>query len=348
MSQGSLIPLTRARGFGPLPGLLEKYGGEHTLLRAFAEAGLPMSIRDEPARPIPHLAMVELFARSGHLLGSRTFGLEVGRRMRYQGYGLWADYCAGALTLGEALQRGFTSSWMHFTGFPLQVAREDRWVVWRYPYSSSYLDNTQHADHLLAPMLDFARIYLGPNWQPDWVQVNYTRDVDAPLLESALGAPIRFGREEGVGIALRPEDLTHPRRPDLPRPQDISPLRSVLTDVVLRTAPEPARSLSAVVAMRLLDGRSDIEGAARLSGLSVQSLQRHLRQQNYTYRAVLDAARRARAVELLLNTQLPLLDIALCIGYEDHATFTRAFRRWMGCSPSEFRRAARNGQSLTP
>ena len=316
------------------------------MLRAFTDAGLPMAIRDEPARPIPHSAMVALFARSGHVLGARTLGLEVGRQMRYQGYGLWADYCAAAPTLGEGLRRGLATSWMHFTGHTPQVVREDRWVVWRYPYPSIYPDNRQHADHLLVPMLDFARLYLGPDWQPDWVQVNYARDADAAQLETALGAPIRFGREEGVGIALRPEDLASPRRLELSLPQDLFPLRSVMTDVVLGTAPEPARSLSAVVALRLLDGRSDIQGAARLSGLSVQSLQRQLRQQNYTYRAVLDAARRARAVDLLLNTRRPLLDIALCLGYEDHANFTRAFKRWMGFSPSEFRRASRNGHTL--
>jgi AraC-like DNA-binding protein len=38
-----------------------------------------------------------------------------------------------------------------------------------------------------------------------------------------------------------------------------------------------------------------------------------------------------------------VLDIALDLGYSDHAHFTRAFRRWTGMPPREFRRM-RNGE----
>lgn len=106
-------------------------------------------------------------------------------------------------------------------------------------------------------------------------------------------------------------------------------------------SPDRRRALSAVVALRLLDGRSDIEGAAQAIGLSVQGLQRRLRQKGYTYREILELARRVRATSLLLETQLPIVEIALSLGYEDHANFTRAFVRWEGCSPSEFRFARR-------
>lgn len=348
MLQSSLIPLARATGFGPLPRLLESLGGERALLRTFAAAGLPVSIRNEPLRPIPHISMIELFARSGYELGARTFGLEVGLQMTYRSYGRWADYCAGAPTLGEALVRGLATSWMHATGYYPEVVRDERWVVWRFPYPPMAGDVRLHADHLFGPMLDFARLYLGPDWHPDWAQTHYARDGGTAQLEAAIGAPIRFGRDGGVGIALRREDLARPRRVDLPLPPGRFVPRSVTADVVLSEAPEPARSLSAVVALRLLDGRSDIDGAARLAGISVRSLQRRLRQEDYTYRDVLDAARQARAITLLTETDLPLVEIALSLGYEDHANFTRAFRRWMGCAPSEYRRAWRAGRPITP
>lgn len=73
----------------------------------------------------------------------------------------------------------------------------------------------------------------------------------------------------------------------------------------------------------------------------MQGLQRRLRQKGYTYREILELARRDRAVCLLLETPLPIVEIALSLGYEDHANFTRAFVRWEGCPPSVFRCARR-------
>jgi len=51
-----------------------------------------------------------------------------------------------------------------------------------------------------------------------------------------------------------------------------------------------------------------------------------------------------RGIELLhrsalapAGAPLSLMDIALEVGYSQQAHFTRAFRRWMGESPSDYR-----------
>jgi len=45
-----------------------------------------------------------------------------------------------------------------------------------------------------------------------------------------------------------------------------------------------------------------------------------------------------RAIALLRDTQLPIIDIAYASGWADLSNFNRAFRREMKCSPREFRR----------
>ncbi|MFG1404259.1 helix-turn-helix domain-containing protein [Xanthobacter sediminis] len=333
------VALVRARGFGDLPEFMERQAGERTLAGIFGKAGLPLAIRDDPMMPLPLPSMMSVFEHAASALDNRTFGLEVGERMTHRGYGLWVDYSMGAKTLGEALRRLVATSWAHQNGGRMELAEDDGHKVLRFCSPATALSRIQHSDHMLAPMRAFMRLYLGPRWNPAWAEVDYTRDAGAGAVEDRLQAALRCGRP-GSGIAVGMDDLDR-RRGDshaVPRSDRVITLRDVLADVILANAPEPARAISAVVALRLLDGRSDIEGAAAFVGLSVQGLQRRLREKGYTYREIVGAARCARAVRLLVETRMSVLSIALSLGYETHAAFTRAFIRRMGCTPLEYRR----------
>jgi AraC-like DNA-binding protein len=56
------------------------------------------------------------------------------------------------------------------------------------------------------------------------------------------------------------------------------------------------------------------------------------------FEAILDDARRARAVELAMSDEHALIEIAFLVGYSDPSHFTRAFRRWTGVTPRAFKR----------
>jgi AraC-like DNA-binding protein len=343
MLDSGAIPLARASGFGTLPELLEQRLGERALLETFEREGVPIAVRDAPSTPVPLAAMMALFTRAARRLGDRTFGLEVGETMTHRAYGLWAEYGAQGSTLGFALQRMIATCPAHLSGADLELAAGRDHAVWRMVIPPLDAERTQHADHILPPMIGFARQFLGPAWRPDWVEVSYERDAAAGRVEARLQCPVLFGRP-GTGIALRNAELPRTRQLATRQPARTINLHEVRADLILRDAPEPARALSAIVALRLLDGHSDIEGAARLAGLSMQGLQRRLRQKGYSYREIVDRARRSRALGLVLESRLPLIEVALALGYEDQANFTRAFIRWFGHPPSQLRRQGANGQ----
>ena len=73
-------------------------------------------------------------------------------------------------------------------------------------------------------------------------------------------------------------------------------------------------------------------------GISVRALQRRLAEAGATFAGLIAHERFATAIGLLEETDSTILDIALNLGYSDHAHFTRAFRRWTGIPPREFRR----------
>jgi AraC-like DNA-binding protein len=76
--------------------------------------------------------------------------------------------------------------------------------------------------------------------------------------------------------------------------------------------------------------------AERLS-LSPRTVQRKLAQDKTSFTELVENVRRNLALEYLAESRLPICDIAERLGYGDTASFSHAFTRWVGHSPSKYR-----------
>jgi AraC-like DNA-binding protein len=83
---------------------------------------------------------------------------------------------------------------------------------------------------------------------------------------------------------------------------------------------------------------SKIDEIAVALGMSVRSLRRHLSAEGLTYQELLDQVRKDLAVDYLKNSLLTVEQIAQLVGYGEAASFRKAFRRWTGRPPGEFRK----------
>lgn len=73
--------------------------------------------------------------------------------------------------------------------------------------------------------------------------------------------------------------------------------------------------------------------------VSERTLKRRLQEENASFQAMVDQVRLERARELLTGSAMNLSQIAERLGYADAANFTRAFKRWTGLNPSQYRMA---------
>lgn len=73
--------------------------------------------------------------------------------------------------------------------------------------------------------------------------------------------------------------------------------------------------------------------------LSPRSLRRKLEQEGTSYREIVEEERQQLALQFLENTEMKIDELAIHLGYTDAGGFVRAFRRWQGCSPGEYRKA---------
>lgn len=131
----------------------------------------------------------------------------------------------------------------------------------------------------------------------------------------------------------------------LPVVRDDAALRRVLREPISLMARQYRRDrlLSQRINSLFTTGRglpADAEAVAQDLNISLRTLQRHLRDEGTTLQALRSRARRLRAEDLLRRGDMPLKRVARLAGYGDESSFGRAFRRWTGLTPAEFRRQA--------
>jgi AraC-like DNA-binding protein len=114
-----------------------------------------------------------------------------------------------------------------------------------------------------------------------------------------------------------------------------------LADASLREKPR-TNELAPRVAAHLrahLPEEVSADDVARALHMSSRTLQRRLEAEATSFTEVLDTTREELARTLLVDPALPLAEIAYRIGFSDLASFSRAFKRWTGIPPGQFRRA---------
>jgi AraC-like DNA-binding protein len=117
----------------------------------------------------------------------------------------------------------------------------------------------------------------------------------------------------------------------------------------LRTAPENlvtkyknGSSLSARLRRRLrelLPGEvPDFDTLAAELNMTAATMRRRLAEEGASYQGIKDQLRRDLAISYLSHSDRSVMDIALELGFSERSAFHRAFQKWTGASPGEFRR----------
>jgi AraC-like DNA-binding protein len=93
----------------------------------------------------------------------------------------------------------------------------------------------------------------------------------------------------------------------------------------------------AAVLEDLPSGEASAEDTAKQLHMSPRTLQRKLAEAQTTYVQLVDDTRKDLALRYIEDPRRSITDITFSLGFSQPSAFTRAFRRWTGLAPSEYR-----------
>ncbi len=95
--------------------------------------------------------------------------------------------------------------------------------------------------------------------------------------------------------------------------------------------------VSLLISVQLTRGKVGVEAVASQLHMSRYTLHKKLKREGLTFARLLEDVRRKQALSYMQDKTKPLVEIAEQLGFSELSAFSRAFKRWMGTSPAEYR-----------
>lgn len=315
---------------------IAEHGGD--VDRVFGEAEVNPECIGNPTVGMSLKSFCGLFESASKDTQNDNFGLWFGNQFKPDDLGLWGYAALSSSTLGSALYN-LVDLFRYHQQCSMMRLVTTRNKMYRLEYQvrdPNILQRRQDAELSLGMFFNLFRESAGFQWTPEEVYFEHPRPEDSKEHEAAFGAPVFFNQQVNA-IVFKPEILTNrmPKcdlklmtitRACLETLQTNSPYEQNLTDRI--------RNL---IRIKLADGYPSLDMIAKSLYMSTSAIQRNLAWEGLSYSELVEDTRKNLAEVYLKQRNLSLSEIAYLLGYSELSAFSRAFRRWTGFSPREYR-----------
>lgn len=300
-----------------------------------AQAGIAPEELTAERWPIDHIT--RLWRAAVHCTQDAGFGLKAGAGVGPASFNVVSYLLQSAPTLRAALALVQKYQRLISDGgrFQTITGPEACWVVY-HPRQGALAFSPHQIESVLAAVVVFARWVTGSALRPQRVQLSQARIGPLAGYREVFQCPVDF-EQAFSGVLLANAQL------DAPLPQANAQLaqahhqQAAARLAALSRQDGLEQTLRVWIASQLQGQAPARAQAARALGLSERTLARRMRAEGLSYSALLDGVRRDAALQAVAQTTRALSDIALALGYAEPSVFTRAFRRWTGATPGQWR-----------
>jgi AraC-like DNA-binding protein len=316
---------------------LQARGGDvDALLR---RAGLDAAMLQDPNGRVPVRSMSRLWALAVEETGDPCLGLKAAAFVQpatFHGLGM---ALLASQTLGDALQRSARFSRIVSSAADVQLEPVPHGLKQVVRWRAEVPLVEEAIDLLMASTLKMGMLLMAMDpHAPRPMELRLRRRATPGMraeFEAYFGCPIWFEAEEN-SLLIPQEWVDRPlpmANPQLARQNDL-----VVMEYLSRfDGARLAEKVRAELITRLPAGEPPRGEVAAALHLSEKTLQRRLKDEDTSYQQVLDEVRRDLAQQYLREGPVSVCEVTFRLGFSDQSSFTRAFRRWTGLTPGEFR-----------
>ena len=283
---------------------------------------------------LPAERVMRLWELAADATGDPSFGVHAAEALPGGGYDVIDYILSTAATVGDALSRFVRYTRLVFDHSTWELEIEPRHVrlarhvikPWR-----------QYDEFTFTLVLSRLRMATGTLWAPERVELQHARHHDDGELARVFACPVSFGAHASA-MYFAPELLSVAHLHADSRLLDILVRHAdALLNAVSHGGDLMAR-VSATIAREMRRTLPTLASTAREVRLPARTLQRRLAEHGISHSSLVDGVRRDLAFKYLGDFRLGTSEIAYLLHFGDPAALHRAFKRWTGESPTQYRR----------
>jgi AraC-like DNA-binding protein len=301
------------------------------------EVGLRRADVSDEGNRISYAAVLGLIERAAITLGDASYGLRLGAAHEARDSGMLGFLMLNSPTLLDALGNVERYVRVLGEGEDIEIERLGPRVTLRFRETEKALRGLRHnSEYIAAILVRACRDMTRKRISPVRAEFMHARPNGKVAYADYLGCPVKF-HSEWDALVYDAATL------HLPVIGADSKLFKVLERACQRIlGPTPRKrdilhDVRELVIDRLAKGAVQFDAVARELNMSSKTLERRLADRKTTFSTLLDDARSGLAKHYLTDTDLRLEQIAYLTGYSEPAALVRAFRRWTGTTPMQFR-----------
>lgn len=307
------------------------------LLDATKVLGMSIPGKYQPLHPTSTLP--ELLQTAIKLSGDPGLAVRLGQHIDITNYGTYGFAIMSSVDIRSAIELFLRYGKLSDPGSTWKLIEDDGGLTLRMQQPLGTVEQQQLVTELLfSSMYKIGRFLTDAPTLGIEVQLNYPKPAHFASYEKYLPVPILFDQQYNQ-ITLSEQLLKH-------LVKTANPAGNV---VFMQQCEEMLRDLnreeniSAAIRRQLIQSAGALLNITQIAEhlhITERTLRRRLDAESTNFRTICDEVRNVLAQKYLTTTLLKVSEIAELLNYTEQANFRRAFVRWNGVTPSQFREQA--------
>lgn len=322
--------------FTALPALVERAGGDFALVCSSAE--LDPTVLDRATNFIRYEDLAHVLGEAARQTKCPHFGLMSGGLWHVSDFGLIGEFMRNSPSVAAALRGLELYQHLNSQGAVVYLLERDDSVDLGFGFYKPFEHHMSFVqDAAMAAGLNILIELTGSSTPVSGVRFSHSRPSDIEPYRKLFRANLHFNSRLSAlripnKMLEKPIEGAQVERLEFCRNQLMESGKANLVELVFR-------SLRAL----LLTGKASGDEVARTLAMHRRTLNRRLANEGVSFHEILDKVRFAVATELLRESDAKIPKIAQSTAYSDPASFIRAFKRWTGMTPGQWRQRCEDG-----